>query len=188
MSCALSILLPVVFPFLCLSLISISQQPAMTANGSCTAYIFNRVHASSRRPLEQYFAMSAYRTSITDLAHVDSTGRPAMADVAERPVGNRTATASGRIYIPPTEYQLIAASFRTTSNHSKMHTLNLKEKLDAKEMRLPLLSSPQSWRARRPLIPLSYPLPLADISVTFTPELPGARNSTESSVGCNKLT
>ncbi|OYT72508.1 MAG: cyclic pyranopterin monophosphate synthase MoaC [Chloracidobacterium sp. CP2_5A] len=86
------------------------------------------------------------------LSHVDETGRATMVDVAEKPPTDRTAVASGAIYMRPETLDAIRA--RSTPKGDPLETARLAGILAAK----------QTDR----LIPLCHTLPLAHVGVELT--------------------
>ncbi len=85
-------------------------------------------------------------------SHIDKTGRLTMVDVGEKPITDRTATASGVVFMRPET--LAAISARTTPKGDPLETARLAGIMAAK----------QTDR----LIPLCHTLPLSYVNVELT--------------------
>jgi hypothetical protein len=49
--------------------------------------------------------------SMPQLTHIDPvTGKPSMVDVSDKAITRRTATASGRIFLPPAAFELVSGA------------------------------------------------------------------------------
>ncbi len=95
------------------------------------------------------------------LSHVDSAGAARMVDVSDKPETARTARATGLIRMQPATLSSIRA--------------NQTKKGDV--LAVARLAGIMAAKKTSELIPLCHPLPLADVSVSFTPDeaLPGFR-------------
>ncbi|KAF9486573.1 molybdenum cofactor biosynthesis prote [Pholiota conissans] len=112
------------------------------------------------------------------LTHLDEHGRASMVDVSDKQPTKRSATASGRIYIPESAYKLVTSSYPSEdSNHDK-HNVNAEDKALAKARRkgdaltVAQLAAIMGAKATSTLIPLCHPLALSKIDVSLVPEQP----------------
>jgi len=105
-----------------------------------------------------------------------------MVDVTEKNITKRTATASGRIFIPPIAYELITSTYPAETAEGPA-AINTVEKAKAKARRkgdaltIAQLAAIMGCKKTSDLIPLCHPLALSKISVTLTPELPHSGSS-----------
>lgn len=106
---------------------------------------------------------------------MDDSGRPSMVDTSPKEATKRTATATGRIYIPAIAYDLITSSPPTSPGNE--HELGPLEQAKAKARRKgdPLtvaqLAAIMGSKRTSDLIPLCHPLALSHVSVRLTPEI-----------------
>lgn len=108
---------------------------------------------------------------------MDRSGRPAMVDVSEKAITKRTATATGRIFIPAAAYDLVTF----THGHGIAGTKALR-KGDA--LTVAQLAAITGAKKTSELIPLCHPLPISHIDVRFTPEEDKSCNPTRYSILC----
>ena len=115
-----------------------------------------------------------YSTSTGSLTHLDEHGRASMVDIGEKQPTKRTATASGRIYIPENAYKLVTSSYPAEESNESPGSPD--EKAFAKARRkgdaltVAQLAAIMGAKATSSLIPLCHPLALSKINVTLVPE------------------
>lgn len=153
---------------------------------SSTSFRYTR-RAERRKPMTPQFlpinspsSFQSVRTMSTSvigtprLTHIDSTGRASMVNVADKTPSKRSATATGRIYIPQVAYELI-----TSPNLSDANADNPEARAKAKArgkgdvLTVAQLAAIMGAKRTSDLIPLCHPLALSHISVTLTPEVTG---------------
>ncbi|KAG0700682.1 hypothetical protein DFH29DRAFT_611680 [Suillus ampliporus] len=100
------------------------------------------------------------------LTHIGSDGRPCMVDVGSKDATKRSATASGRIYIPKSAYDLVTGSGDADSTDKAIQKARGKGDV----MTVAQLAAIMGSKRTSDLIPLCHPLQLSNISVTLTPE------------------
>jgi len=133
--------------------------------------VFNSV--SRTKTLQRYSSSSA--TQAPRLSHLDETGRASMVDVGDKLPTKRTATASGRIYIPEVAYQLVTSTYPVsehedpTANPSHMAAAKARRKGDA--LTVAHLAAITGAKQTSSLIPLCHPLALSNVSVVLSPEV-----------------
>jgi len=96
-----------------------------------------------------------------------------MVDVSDKQPTRRSATASGRIYIPAPAYELVTSSYpteaaKTTPPNEQLALEKAKRKGDA--LTIAQLAAIMGAKATSNLIPLCHPLALSKIDVTLVPE------------------
>ncbi|TCD64070.1 hypothetical protein EIP91_004578 [Steccherinum ochraceum] len=129
----------------------------------------------------------------TRLTHIDETGRPAMVDVSQKTPTKRTATASGRIYIPKVAFDLIAPSTgppssgdsknkfesvshsndtaqATASEFAELERAKAKARAKGDVLVVAQLAAIMGCKRTSDLIPLCHPLALSHIAVRLHPE------------------
>ncbi|ESK92670.1 molybdopterin cofactor biosynthetic protein [Moniliophthora roreri MCA 2997] len=122
--------------------------------------------------------ISTFHTTATEsvesrLSHLDSSGRVNMVDVSDKSVTKRTATAIGRIYIPPIAYDLVVSDYPVDNDNAvedgkteaKTKALRKGDALTVAQ-----LAAIMGSKKTHDLIPLCHPLPLTKVAVTLTPE------------------
>ncbi|KIM88832.1 hypothetical protein PILCRDRAFT_62019 [Piloderma croceum F 1598] len=106
------------------------------------------------------------------LSHIDSAGRPSMVNVADKTPTKRSATATGRIYIPRVAYDLIVSSVTDdvdgTSAEAQAKT---KARGKGDVLTIAQLAAIMGAKRTSELIPLCHPLALSHISVTLTHDI-----------------
>jgi len=131
--------------------------------------IFNTV--SRTMTLQRYNSSSA--TPAPRLSHVDESGRASMVNVGDKAPTKRTATASGRIYIPEVAYQLITSTY-PVSEHKDRTVIDVaaaKARRKGDALTVAHLAAIIGAKQTSSLIPLCHPLALSDISVVLSPEV-----------------
>lgn len=104
------------------------------------------------------------------LTHLDSHGRASMVDISSKNPTKRSATASGRIYIPATAYKLVTSNYPDGTMDEDEAVSKARRKGDA--LTVAQLAGIMASKRTSDLIPLCHPLSLSRVSVTLTPELP----------------
>ncbi|KAF8215921.1 hypothetical protein K438DRAFT_1901684 [Mycena galopus ATCC 62051] len=105
----------------------------------------------------------------------DDTGRASMVDVGNKQPTKRSATASGRIYIPQIAYDLVTSTYPApesdgpTSSPSQVATSKARRKGDA--LTVAHLAAITGAKQTSNLIPLCHPLAISKISVDLLPEV-----------------
>jgi len=123
----------------------------------------------------RFYTTPALSTS-PSLTHLDTHGRASMVDVSDKSPTKRTATATGRIYIPKIAYELVTTTYPTESALPEGRLLaKAKRKGDA--LTVAQLAAIMGAKKTSDLIPLCHPIPLHRISVTLTPEITADRYS-----------
>jgi cyclic pyranopterin phosphate synthase len=110
-----------------------------------------------------------------------------MVDVGEKYTTKRSATASGRIYIPAVAYELVTSTYLTSDTSDKFNDdISALDKAKAKAWRkgdtltVARLAGIMGCKQTSNLIPLCHPLALSHVSVTLIPELPNGRSKLHS--------
>jgi len=120
------------------------------------------------------FSSSATANNTPPLTHIDAHGRASMVDVADKQSSKRTATAVGRIYIPPTAYELITSTYPASDPHPEPADEEGRAKAQSKGDALTVaqLAAIMGSKKTADLIPLCHPLNLTNVTVKLTPESP----------------
>jgi molybdenum cofactor biosynthesis protein MoaC len=123
------------------------------------------------------------------LTHLDEHGRASMVDVSNKQPTKRTATATGRIYIPKIAYHLVTKTYTSEEADSKDSSRETQagdvqwdkaiEKARRKGDALTVahLAGIMGAKATSSLIPLCHPLSLSKIDILLTPQAPEASTS-----------
>ncbi|KAG2756511.1 molybdenum cofactor biosynthesis prote [Suillus brevipes Sb2] len=121
------------------------------------------------------------------LTHIGSDGRPCMVDVGNKDATKRSATASGRIYIPRSAYDLVTGSGDADSTDKTIQKARSKGDV----ITVAQLAAIMGCKRTADLIPLCHPLQISNVSVTLTPECgvrpveqPGNEDASEYSIKC----
>lgn len=132
---------------------------------------------ASRRlqPVQDIVQMSSLRsyTTATHLSHIDECGRASMVDVGDKFSTKRSATASGRIFIPKLAYDLVTTSYpvksddTTSTDATETAIAKMRRKGDA--LTVAQLAAIMGAKQTSALIPLCHPLPLSKIDVKLFP-------------------
>ncbi|KZT27704.1 molybdenum cofactor biosynthesis prote [Neolentinus lepideus HHB14362 ss-1] len=133
----------------------------------------NNVSVIQRRPFS-----SQRDAPELKLSHIDSSGRPSMVNVSDKTPTKRSATAVGRIYIPPVVYHLITdASGEEDMEPDKGEVPTdplgkAKQKVRSKGdvLTVAQLAAIVASKKTSDLIPLCHPLTLSHVLVGLTPE------------------
>jgi molybdenum cofactor biosynthesis protein MoaC len=125
------------------------------------------------------------------LTHIDDAGHASMVDVGDKNPSQRTATATGRIYIPLSAFELITSTYpdqQTTEgeeNQSAQDKAKSKARRKGDALTVAQLAAIMGSKRTSDLIPLCHPLALSHVSVVLTPEANLAGNSVRHSVVCS---
>jgi len=125
-----------------------------------------------------------YGTS-SKLSHLDNQGRASMVDVGDKHITKRTATASGRIFVPLEAYELVTLPYpvqaEPSSNPSQDEMTKAKAKARRKGDTLTVaqLAGIMAAKQTSSLIPLCHPLAVSKIDVSLTPELPRSPSASD---------
>ena len=113
-----------------------------------------------------------YSTSPPKLTHLDAAGHVSMVDVSTKNGTHRTATATGRIFIPHIAYQLITDTYSTSpaSMDSDKAVEKARRKGDA--LTVAQIAGIMGSKRTADLIPLCHPLALTNVQVELIPEAP----------------
>jgi len=126
------------------------------------------------REIPKYSYARFYGTS-SRLSHLDDHGKASMVDVGDKHITKRTATASGRIFIPPQAYELVTPPYpveRSAINSSRDEMAKAKARRKGDVLTVAQLAGIMAAKQTSSLIPLCHPLSLSKIDVSLTPELP----------------
>lgn len=109
------------------------------------------------------------------LSHLDETGRASMVDVGDKQPTKRTATASGRIYIPQVAYDLVTSTYPASepdgSSSSPLQMAASKARRKGDALTVAHLAAITGAKQTSNLIPLCHPLAISNISVVLSPEV-----------------
>lgn len=123
-------------------------------------------------------SLRPYSTSSSGLTHLDEHGRASMVDVSNKQPTKRSATASGRIYIPASAYNLVTSSYPTEvgaqDNVRSEDEAFAKARRKGDALTVAQLAAIMGAKATPTLIPLCHPLALSKIDVSLVPERPCA--------------
>lgn len=135
--------------------------------------MFSSRPSDLRRPVNTVL-LRHNSTRANSLTHLDHTGRASMVDISEKTPTTRTATATGRIYIPPIAYQLVTSTYPSEDDSSSSTTspdfIKARRKGDA--LTVAQLAAIMASKRTSDLIPLCHPLMLNKVAVTLAPEAP----------------
>jgi len=131
--------------------------------GAATGHLFSR----------RLFSSSADNPPLSPrLTHIDSKGNASMVDVADKTPTKRSATATGRIYIPQIAYELVTSSdSKDPENDSAEARAKIKARRKGDVLTVAQLAAIMGAKRTSDLIPLCHPLALSHVSVTLTPEI-----------------
>ncbi|KAJ1030692.1 hypothetical protein NDA18_001930 [Ustilago nuda] len=143
------------------------QHPATDAFAANSAFIQQQTQPESSE--EAMFAQAVARmlnhTSSSfhanqenpdNLSHIDASGSASMVDVSPKPTTLRSATATGRVYMPSSAITLIRTTGNPSGKGPVLHTAQLAGIMAAKRT--------------SDLIPLCHPLPLTHVEVKLEVE------------------
>ncbi|KIY73572.1 molybdenum cofactor biosynthesis prote [Cylindrobasidium torrendii FP15055 ss-10] len=128
-----------------------------------------RRRLADARPLRMYSTTAVCRDT-PKLTHLDAEGRANMVDVTDKDVTQRTATATGRIYIPSIAYQLITNTYPTSSPNSDASKAVEKARRKGDTLTVAQLAAIMGSKRTADLIPLCHPLALTKVNVDLVPE------------------
>jgi len=115
----------------------------------------------------------------THLTHLDEHGRASMVDVSDKAPTTRSATASGRIYITKTAYELITSTYPENAKTSAESQAVEKARRKGDALTIAQLAGIMGAKRTADLIPLCHPLALSKVDVKLLPEAP-SEDSTDS--------
>lgn len=145
----------------------------------------------------RYNSTSAVSHRSPRLTHIDDAGKAHMVDVSAKEPSKRTATASGRIYIPQVAYELITQPPTPTRDgggpegrdsqeaQSALEHARRKARAKGDVLIVAQLAAIMGCKRTHELIPLCHPLQLSQISVKLYPESDRAVPE-ESTSACNE--
>lgn len=96
-----------------------------------------------------------------------------MVDVTDKNITRRTATATGRIYIPEVAYQLITNTYPISSSDSDTSKAVEKARRKGDTLTVAQLAAIMGSKRTSDLIPLCHPLALTNVNVELVPESSG---------------
>lgn len=121
---------------------------------------------SSRR---QY---SSSPDNTASLTHIDSAGRASMVNVSDKISSKRSATATGRIFIPQVAYELITSPLKNGATSPRAEAqAKSKARNKGDVLTVAQLAAIMGAKRTSDLIPLCHPLALSHVSVTLVPEI-----------------
>ncbi|KAF8167346.1 hypothetical protein B0H34DRAFT_792079 [Crassisporium funariophilum] len=129
-----------------------------------------------------YMDTRLYSTS-PKLTHLDKHGHASMVDVGDKEPTKRTATASGRIFIPLVAYDLLTSAYPDVDGVNPLtpeENAKLKARRKGDALTVAQLAAIMGAKQTSTLIPLCHPLTLSNIDVSLTPESPGSRPACDS--------
>jgi cyclic pyranopterin phosphate synthase len=113
--------------------------------------------------------LRAYSTK-AQLTHLDEHGQASMVDVSDKIPIKRIATASGRIYITKTTYDLITSTYPQQQGTSAENRAVEKARRKGDALTIAQLAGIMGAKKTADLIPLCHPLALSKVDVKFLPE------------------
>lgn len=125
---------------------------------------------TSRSQHVRCFSISAHRrmapATEPHLTHIDSSGRPSMVNVGGKSSTHRSATATGRIYIPALAYKLIISTDASNEGPAEAKARRKGDVLTVAQ-----LAGIMGAKRTSDLIPLCHPLALSHVSVELQPRV-----------------
>jgi molybdenum cofactor biosynthesis protein MoaC len=115
-----------------------------------------------------YSSVSGHQPHLT---HIDSAGRASMVNVADKTPTKRSATATGRIFIPQVAYELIIPSCTNGGDGTSTEETKTKVRGKGDVLTIAQLAAIMGAKRTSDLIPLCHPLALSHVSVMLTPEI-----------------
>jgi molybdenum cofactor biosynthesis protein MoaC len=111
---------------------------------------------------------------VLQLTHMDPvTGRPAMVNVSSKEPTLRIAIARGRIFLPPSAFELVTGASSSSQHPADASSELVKAKAKARAkgdvLAVAQLAGIMASKRTADLIPLCHPLALSHVSVTLTP-------------------
>jgi len=112
---------------------------------------------------------------MSKLTHLDEHGRASMVDVGEKDITKRSATASGRIFIPQIAYNLVTASYPAFvddagKDNDPQSNMVAKSRKKGDVLTIAQLAAIMGAKQTSSLIPLCHPLSLSKIDVKLKSE------------------
>jgi len=169
-----------------------SPIPRITRRPLTTANIYgSRFHPSPLAvTVGRRFNSSTSVGVLADLTHIDAEGRASMVNVGEKDATKRSATASGRIYIPAIAYELVTSTYfpsdtigdNANNDAGPLDRAKAKSRRKGDTLTVAQLAAIMGCKRTSDLIPLCHPLALSHVSVTLIPELPNGRSKLHSIV------
>ncbi|KAF5352741.1 hypothetical protein D9756_005916 [Leucocoprinus leucothites] len=105
------------------------------------------------------------------LTHLDEHGRASMVDVSDKNPAKRTATATGRIFITKTAYELITSTYPERKESSTASKAFEKARRKGDALTVAQLAGIMGAKRTADLIPLCHPLALSKVDVRLVPEV-----------------
>jgi len=130
---------------------------------------FQRLRETSKFNHARFYGTSS------KLSHLNDHGKASMVDVGDKRVTKRTATASGRIFVPPKAYELVTLPYpveRSSINSSQDEMAKAKARRKGDVLTVAQLAGIMAAKQTSSLIPLCHSLSVSKIDVSLTPELP----------------
>ncbi|KAJ3517867.1 hypothetical protein NLJ89_g232 [Agrocybe chaxingu] len=121
------------------------------------------------------------------LTHLDEHGRASMVDVSNKEATRRSATASGRIFIPKAAYHLVTSSYPLEEHSREQNTENVgvaKARRKGNALTVAQLAAIMGAKQTSTLIPLCHPLSLSKINVSLVPEVIESASGRTHSILC----
>jgi molybdenum cofactor biosynthesis protein MoaC len=113
------------------------------------------------------------------LTHIDPvTGKPSMVDVSDKAITRRTATASGRIFLPPAAFELVSGAPvvapvtdapAIAADTTALDQAKAKARAKGDVLAVAQLAGIMAAKRTADLIPLCHPLALSHVAVVLTP-------------------
>lgn len=122
-----------------------------------------------------------YGTS-SRLSHLDDHGKPSMVDVGDKHITKRTATASGRIFVPPKAYELVTLPYPVERSVTQDEMAKAKARRKGDVLTVAQLAGIMAAKQTSSLIPLCHPLAVSKIDVSLTPELARSLSRSDNTV------
>lgn len=154
----------------------ITNRPMILIGGSST-FSFPR-RSSSKTGLKSQVIRYRHYSSVTSsspprLTHIDDYGHASMVDVSSKETTRRTATATGRIFIPLVAYELLVSAHPDGEEPSSvLEKAKQKVRRKGDTLTVAQLAAIMGSKKTSDLIPLCHPLQLSNVSVALTPEPP----------------
>ncbi|KXN88833.1 Cyclic pyranopterin monophosphate synthase accessory protein [Leucoagaricus sp. SymC.cos] len=114
--------------------------------------------------------LRAYSTK-SQLTHLDEHGRASMVDVSDKLPTKRTATATGRICITRTAYELITSTYPAHGQSSAESEAVEKARRKGDALTIAQLAGIMGAKRTSDFIPLCHPLVLSKVDVKLHPEV-----------------
>ncbi|KAH9951006.1 molybdenum cofactor biosynthesis prote [Amylocystis lapponica] len=184
----------------------VTNRPMILIGGTRTARRDHKKTASVLRPIlnhvpsmncayvaTRHFSSSTFSNAPADqsqarLTHMDPSGRPSMVDVSTKQPTQRTATATGRIFIPKAAYELVTSALpEDVRASSPLQRARAKARSKGDVLTVAQLAAIMGCKRTAELIPLCHALPLSHIAVTLQPETHTAERGSAALEGSNEI-